>query len=98
MYVIIEHLVYLDIIPLLSSLQCLQVVEGRVVVHQLSSPLCYFLLQIEKDRRSRYIMYVCACVYYVCAFVGFYVFALRPFICLCIHFCLLTYLLPLVLP
>ena len=44
-FLILHDLVYLDVIPLLCSLQCLQVVEGRVVVHQLSSPLGNFLLQ-----------------------------------------------------
>lgn len=63
MSVIINDLVYLDIIPLLSSLQCLQVVTGRVVVNQFSSSLCYFLLQIEKKKADESdILCVCACV------------------------------------
>lgn len=47
----LNNLVDLDVIPLLGSLQCLQVVTGRVVVDQFPPPLCYFLLQKGKDWR-----------------------------------------------
>lgn len=51
MHAIINNLVDLDIIPLLSSLQCLQVVKGRVIVDQFSSPLGNFLLLDKTIRR-----------------------------------------------
>lgn len=63
-YVSINHLVYLDIIPLLSSLHCLQVVKGRVIVDQLPSPFTYFLLQIERDKI--YVARVCGYRNHLC--------------------------------
>lgn len=66
MHIITRDLVYLDIIPLLCSLQCLQVVTGKVIVHQLSSPLGNFLLNIIQYRRFTYSI----SVYNQCVWVG----------------------------
>lgn len=92
------HLLYLDIIPLLSSLQCLQVVTRRVVVHQFSSPFGNFLLQIEQDRRSGYICSVCICVYVwtTCVSLLVLVRLLSGLLSVCVF--TFVYLLPLVLP
>lgn len=94
-HVIIRDLVDLDVVPLLSSLQRLQVVTRRVIVDQFSSPLGNFLLHVRKYRRCTH-SYLC--VECLCGVVSFCVSALRPFFWLCSELCLLACLLPLALP
>lgn len=79
-YHLSSHLSNLDVVPLLSGLQRLQVVAGGIVVDQFSPPFGDFLLHIDAFCILMWLL-MCLCLLQV--------FALERLICLCIHLRLL---------